>query len=191
MAPRRRCGSHVITRPSHANAGAVFRALNDGINQSAVVMFNEISIDGDRSMNDATYKYVQGTLTITNAVPGQRLSVVLVPGSTAPADQVSWSMGAPMQPNSTGIQLNASGGVAAPVSSLSISDTAIIVNTSSNGGGSGSLTFAVSAWLVAPATLQQVNMKSMCDPGVIATFQFSGQQPIVLNQTVTAFSWPS
>lgn len=141
-------------------------------------------------MSDGTYKYAQATVTVSNAVPGQMISVVLAPTSSSPDDQVNWSAGQPMQSSSIGIQLSALGGTAVPVNSLSINGTTIVVYTSSSSGGSYALTFSVSAFLVAATALQYINIRSSTDPGPVVTFQFAGQQAIVLSQALVAVKWP-
>ena len=142
-------------------------------------------------MSDASYKYTQAAITVSNAQPGQKISVALIPVSSSPDDQVNWSSGQPMTSSSTGIQFSATGGVAIPVSSMSINGTTIVVYTSSASGSSGSLTFTMSAFLVAGLNLQYISIQSSTDPGSIVTFQFAGQQAVVLSQAPVAVKWPA
>ncbi len=142
-------------------------------------------------MSSPSYKYTQATVTVSNAQPGQKISVVLVPVSSSPDDQVNWSVGKPMASSSTGIQLNASGGIAVPVTSMSVNGTTIVVYTSSNSSGGSSISFTISAFLVAAAGLQYLNIQCNTSPGPIVAFQFPGQAPITLNQTPVAVKWPA
>ena len=139
-------------------------------------------------MSDETYKYTQATVTIQNTMPGQSIGVELVLASSESDDQVNWSTGQPMPSSSTGIQLTTTSGVAVLVNSLSVNGTMIDVQISNN--GSDSMTFSVSASLVAAAALQYVSIKSTSDPGPVVSFQFSDQRAIVLSQTPVAIKWP-
>lgn len=141
-------------------------------------------------MSDASYKYTQATVTVSNAQPGQEISVVLVPASSSPDDQVNWSTGQPMSPSSTGIQFSTVSGTAVPLNSMSINGTTIVVYTSSANGSGSSLMFTISAFLVASAALQYLSIKSNSDPGIVVTFQFPGQAPTTLSQTPVMLKWP-
>jgi hypothetical protein len=141
-------------------------------------------------MSNASYKYTQATVTVSNAQPGQKISVVLVPVSSSPDDQVNWSTGQPMTSSSTGIQFSAIGGVAVPVNSMSVNGTTIVVYTSSASGSSGSMMFTISAFLVAPLNLQYISIQSGTSPDSVVTFQFPGQPATVLGQAPVAVQWP-
>ncbi|MBI3284930.1 MAG: hypothetical protein HYZ65_08800 [Burkholderiales bacterium] len=130
----------------------------------------------------SSYQYVTGTVRVTNALPGQKISVVLS------GSDITWSSGDPLS-RGTGISLSSDGGVAVPVSMFSVNGSTISVNTVS-GGSTSTLSFTVNTSLATAVSPQFLSICSDSDPGVQVTFQFPGQQQVILSQTPIGIPWP-
>lgn len=135
----------------------------------------------------ANFVYTQATVNVSNAQPGQKIVVNLVPQA---GQQVSWSTGDPNRVNSNGIKLSAPQGAAVPVQSFSVTSQALTVYTSSDsGGGGGSLSFNVSTYLAGVEGISIIGLNSSSDPGVLVQFAFAGQDQTTLSQTTILLNW--
>ncbi|KPN90087.1 hypothetical protein [Pseudomonas nunensis] len=133
--------------------------------------------------DDNVYQQVQ--LQVSNAAQGQRIVVQLL----AQGAPVAWSTG-PVFEGVGGISMNVPSGSAFPVSSFSISPSAVTVDTSfSRGGGAEALSFNLTLYLVAQAGIQTFGLRSVSDPGIYVVAGIGNSQPQAVNQTVTLFSW--
>jgi hypothetical protein len=137
--------------------------------------------------NTDKFDYKQVIVTITNAQPGQKIVVGLVPEDKP---VVSWSTGDPALTNSSGILLASLPNAPVPVEKFSVTNHELVINTSSAGGGSGALSLNVHAFLAATPGTNFVGVSSSSDQGVLVTFGFAGQTEMPLGQGVTVFNWP-
>jgi hypothetical protein len=132
------------------------------------------------------YKYATAEISVQNAQPGQRISVTLATETSS--DTLCWSTGNPAEDSNSGISITASGGVALPLSSLSVNGVVIELQISS--GGSDSVTFEISPCLTANGALSLLKIKSTSDSGPVLTFNFDGKKPITLSQNYVILEWP-
>ncbi|MEO6678876.1 MAG: hypothetical protein ABIO21_16035 [Pseudomonas sp.] len=132
--------------------------------------------------DDNVYQQVQ--LQVSNAQPGQRVSVEV----SAQGSQIAWSTGPAFQ-SAGGININVPSGNAVPVGSFSVSSSLITVNISSNGGSYAALSFNLSLSLVAQAGIQNFSLRSRSDPGISVTASIGNSHPQTVNQTMTLFPW--
>lgn len=123
------------------------------------------------------------TLQVSNAAPGQRISVVLTPNG-AP---IGWSSG-PAYGDASGIQLVAQSG-SLPLSQLEVNGTEATFLTTSSGGGGGTIAFSFSLYLVAGADVETFSLRSESDPGVEVAAQVGDSVSQVVTQTQTLFAW--
>jgi hypothetical protein len=130
--------------------------------------------------------YQQVNINVTNAQPGEKIVVTLVPQGGF----VAWSTGDPMLINSSGILLTSTAGQPVPVEKFSVTTHDLIITTSSSGGGAGALSLSVHAFLAASSGTQFVGVSSSTDPGPLVTFAFAGQTELPLGQGVSFFKWP-
>lgn len=132
------------------------------------------------------YKYATAEISVQNAQPGQRISVTLATETSS--DTLCWSTGNPADDSNSGISITASGGVALPLSSLSVNGVVIELQISS--GGSDSVTFEISPCLTANGALSLLKIKSTSDSGPVLAFNFDGKKPITLSQNYVILEWP-
>lgn len=126
------------------------------------------------------YKNVK--LQVSNATAGQNIAVVL----TSNGVDIGWSTGPSFQ-NSAGIKVAALSGEL-PLTQFGINPSEVSFQTQSSGGG-GSLTFQVSAYMVAKEGIGTFYLRSSSDPGVEVTAQIGDSVPQVVNTSQTLFSW--
>lgn len=134
-------------------------------------------------MADSTVSdYKQIILNVSNATPGQQVSVQLSSTNV----KIAFSTG-PAFENIAGIKVAAQSG-ALPISQFTINSSQTSFLTSSGGGG-GSLTFQLTAYLVAGADIKTFYLRSTSDPGVMVTATIGGSLPLLVNATQTLFNW--
>jgi hypothetical protein len=133
------------------------------------------------------YKYATAEISVQNAQPGQRISVTL--DIETKSDTLCWSTGDPSEDSNSGITINASGGVALPLNSLSVNG--VLIDLQISAGGSDSVTFNISPCLTANGSLSLLKIKSTSDSGPVLTFNFDGKKPITLSQNFVILEWPN
>lgn len=129
------------------------------------------------------YTYNPIILQVSNAQPGQRVSVEISPNGVP----IAWSMGGEFH-RASGINVCSLSGAALPLGQLSVTPSEVAILTSSN-GGSGSLTVSLEAYLVAEAGISTFYLRSSSDPGIEITAFIANASPVVVNQTPTLFSF--
>ena len=134
-------------------------------------------------MADSTNLYQPVTFYVTNAAPGQKIAVQL----TANGTSIAFSTGPAFQ-NIAGVSVTAQSG-SLPLSQFSINSSQTTFMTSNSGGGGGSLTFQLNAYLVAATGISTFYLRSSSDPGLQVTAAIGNSTPQVVNQTQTLFSW--
>ncbi len=155
--------------------------LADG-EQPTPASFGEASLFIDDA-GSTSYRPV--TLAVSNAQPGQRISVDLRGNGV----DVAWSTGNPFQ-QSSGLELRSEAS-SIPASSFTVNGSAVEVSTSAGGAGGSSLDFSIELFLAADAGIETFFLRSASDPGVEVTAQIGSAQPEAVNQAQTPFSWSS
>lgn len=133
-------------------------------------------------MIDAKYQPI--TLIVSNAAPGQNITVLLQGQDSA---QVQWSLGAPLESGS-GLALNIPSGCL-PLADLSINTAWVNLVISAGGGHGGPLAFSLQLSLAASEALQTLALTSQSDPGVVVQAALGDSQPQVLGNNPTVFDW--
>lgn len=169
-----------VARPLQGRPGGALQALaprRDGLREQRFGAASLFIDDG------AAVVYEQLTLQVSNAAPGQRVSVQLRPSG----GDAGFSTGPPFQ-NSSGLQAAAQSGVL-PLSQLTMNPSQLTFLTSWQGGASGILSFSVALSLVADPDVEAFFLRSSSDPGVQVTAQIGDAVPQVVNLTDTLFAW--
>lgn len=135
-------------------------------------------------MASTSMQYASGTISVQNALPGQKITV-----SLSNASQVCWSSGQALA-TGNGINLTSVNGSAIPVSSFKIAGNVLELLTASSSGGS-TIAFNVNLFVAATAGTPYIQLSSSAPAGTVVTFAFSGSKAVTLSQTSIPITWPS
>lgn len=133
-------------------------------------------------IDDSGPSYRAAKLSIANASPGQSVAVELTANGSQP---VAWSLG-PSGSGNAGASVS-SGSASLPLTTLSITDSQIRLDTSSAGGES-SLGFEVALYLEVPPGANTFFARSVSDPGVEVQLALGNSEPQAVNSSETLFS---
>jgi hypothetical protein len=134
-------------------------------------------------MSKSNTIYQKIKIQVSNAQPGQNVGVAVTGNGT----QIAFSTG-PDFSNYAGIQVQTTSGSDLPLETFSINPSETKFTTSSQSGGS-SLTFTLTAYLVAEENTTTFYLKSISDNGVEVQAAIGDATPQIINQSNTLFPW--
>jgi len=131
----------------------------------------------------ATTIFEPVTLQVSNAAPGQIVSIQVTPNGA----NVGWSTGPNFQ-DSAGIQVVAQSGQL-PLTQMNANAQQVTFLTTASGGIGSALSFTVQIYLAADSDISTFYLRSSSDPGVQVTAAIGNSFPQAVNQTDTLFAW--
>jgi hypothetical protein len=178
--------THVVElrNPSLDDSGALTYAFDpaEGDDVELPASFGSVSI----FIDDAPSTLVQPvTFVVSDATAGQSVSIELQTNGA----QVQFGTGA-TESNQTWFQTTSPNG-SLDVQQLSLSNTALTIDTATDGGGGGNIDFEVQVDLAADVDIDTFYLLSTSDPGTSITASFGESQEIEVTNSPTLVPWDS
>lgn len=167
-------------RPLKGRAGGALAAFEARRDPIRVQRFGAASLFVD---NASALVFQPIALQVSNAMPGQTVSVAVAPNGP----DVGLSSGPSLQNSSTLSIVSQSGPL--PLTQATLTPQSVVVQTSANVGAFSALSFSIRAYLVAEQGAETFYLRSASDPGIEVTAQLGDAAAVIVNQTQTLFAW--